>query len=62
MNADRNYPLPRPAEADPRFSFGLAFDVARVIEQHGYPPVTAGADLVELQQALFVFLYADPET
>lgn len=57
MSEERNYPLPRTAE-DPRFSFGLAFDVARVIEQHGYPPIEAGLDLVELQQALFAFLYS----
>ncbi len=54
---ERVYPLPQPVE-DARFAFGLIHDVAKVIEQHGYPPVTAGLDLVELQQALFGFLYA----
>ena len=44
----RAYPLPRP-DADPRFTFGLAVDVADVLERHGYPPVRAGLDVVELQ-------------
>lgn len=52
----RTYPLPRPA-ADPRFAVGLVIDVAAVLQQHGYPPITDGADLVRLQQALFRFLY-----
>ena len=53
---ERAYPLP-PAGEDPRFTFGLSVDVAKVLEQHGYPPVTAGRDLVDLQQALYRFLY-----
>lgn len=57
----RNYPLPQP-EHDPRFTFGLLYEVAKTIEAHGYPPFT-GRDLVELGQALFRLLYApDPET
>jgi hypothetical protein len=56
--APRAYPLPRPGrEPDPRFTNGLVFDVADVLAAHGYPKVTAGADLVELHQALFRFLY-----
>lgn len=56
--AERAYPLPRPESGgDPRFSMGLLADVARVIRDHGYPPVTAGGDLADLQQALFGFLY-----
>jgi uncharacterized protein DUF6284 len=56
----RRYPLPPPAAAgeDPRFSFGLLVDVAKVLEQHAYPRVTAGRDLLELQMALFRYLYA----
>lgn len=60
MSADRVYPLPRPDD-DPRFSFGLAVAVADVLAAHGYPPVRAGGDLIELQQALFGFLYARAE-
>ncbi|MEU5721559.1 hypothetical protein ABZ783_07030 [Micromonospora sp. NPDC047738] len=55
--SERNYPLPRPA-TDPRFTFGLVIDVTDALTTRGYPPPT-GADLVELQQALFGFLYAD---
>lgn len=55
------YPIrPRPAE-DPRFTFGLAYDVAQVLKDHGYPPVAEGRDFMELQQALFGFLYVGPE-
>lgn len=52
----RVYPLPRP-EDDPRFTYGLHFDVAAVLEAHGYPQPT-GPDFVELGQVLFRFLYA----
>lgn len=54
----RRFPLPRPAgDDDPRFSFGLTYDVAAVLGEHGYPELT-GQDFVELQAALFGFLYA----
>lgn len=53
---DRTYPIPAPVD-DPRFTFGLTIDVARVLAEHGYPPITAGGDLVALQQSLFGFLY-----
>ena len=52
----RAYPLPA-ADGDPRFTFGLVIDVAEVLEQHGYPSPQSGRDLVELQQALYRFLY-----
>ncbi|QKW51054.1 hypothetical protein HUT08_17640 [Streptomyces buecherae] len=42
---------------DVRFTPGLVFDVARVIESHGYPPIASGLDLVELSQSLFRYLY-----
>lgn len=58
----RNYPLPAPPDDDPRFTFGLMVDVADVLAQHGYPKVSAGPDWVELQQALFRFLYAPAPT
>lgn len=56
--AQRTYPLPAPAD-DPRFTHGLLFDVARVLAEHGYPKVEHGLDLVDLQAALFGFLYTD---
>ncbi len=56
----RDYPLPKP-EDDDRFTFGLAADVADVLERHGYPKIQAGRDLMELQLALFGFLYEKPE-
>ncbi|AEH10996.1 MULTISPECIES: DUF6284 family protein [Frankiaceae] len=54
----RVYPLPRPDD-DPRFTFGLTLDVRRVLTEHGYPESTSGADFLELQMALFGYLYAD---
>jgi hypothetical protein len=58
---ERRYPIsPRPAE-DPRFTLGLALDVAKVLHEHGYPNVTSGRDFLELQQALFGFLYVGPD-
>ncbi|MFD8478716.1 hypothetical protein [Kitasatospora sp. NPDC059673] len=50
------YPLPAP-DGDPRFALGLLFDAAKVLEAHGYPPITSGPDLLNLRQALFRFLY-----
>jgi hypothetical protein len=58
--APRTYPLPRP-DHDPRFTTGLLFDVRRVLAEHGYPEITSGGDLVELQMALFGFLYASAD-
>lgn len=58
---ERRYPIsPRPAE-DPRFTLGLALDVAKVLHEHGYPKVIAGRDFLELQQTLFGFLYVGPD-
>jgi len=58
----RSYPVPRPASReDSRFTFGLALDVAKVLEKWGYPKITSGGDFVELQQMLFLFIYGpDP--
>lgn len=53
------YPIRPLPEDDSRFTFGLALDVADVLEGHGYEPLTAGLDYVDLQQALFGFLYGD---
>jgi hypothetical protein len=52
----RAYPIDQPA-SDPRFTFGLALDVATVLAEHGYPELTSGLDIVALEQALFAFLY-----
>jgi hypothetical protein len=63
MSATPAYPLPRPANnTDTRFSLGLALDVAAVMTRHGYPPLTAGADLIRLQQALFRLIYQHTST
>lgn len=53
----RDYPLDVPN--DPRFTIGLLLDIRQVLEQHGYPPVREGLDLVDLQACLFGFLYGD---
>jgi len=57
---ERVYPMKAPPD-DPRFNMGLLIDVTKVLAAHGYPPVSHGLDLVELQQALFNFLYAAPK-
>jgi hypothetical protein len=55
----RTYPLPRPESGnDPRFTFGLMYDVAKVLEAHGFPPVTNGSDHVDLMTAIFGFVFA----
>lgn len=53
---ERAYPMPAPAD-DHRFTLGLVFAVIQVLTDAGYPPITAGGDLVALQQALYGFLY-----
>lgn len=56
----RTYPLPQPDD-DPRFTIGLMIDVIDVLIAHGYPPLSdSGLDHVELQGALFRFLYTPP--
>lgn len=55
------YPLPAP-RTDPRFSYGLIFDIADVLTAHGYPPPD-GTDWPHLMAAVSGFLYQpDPET
>lgn len=62
----RAFPIrPKPAD-DSRFTFGLTIDVAKVLAAHGYPDLTdpaagSGHDIVELQQALYRFLYVGEE-
>lgn len=61
---ERHYPIRVPDEEDdPRFTIGFALDVAEVLERHGYPGFTSGnvMDLVELQQALFRFIYCSAD-
>ncbi|GGO86496.1 hypothetical protein GCM10012280_22760 [Wenjunlia tyrosinilytica] len=54
----RAYPVARSeGDSDPRFTFGLVSNVAKVLQAHGYPPLVVGADLLELHIALFHFLY-----
>ncbi len=58
---ERQYPIRPRSDDDPRFTFGLALDVAKVLHEHGYPEITGGLDFVDLQQALFGFLYGGPD-
>ena len=52
------YPILRPVTGhDARFTVGLTLDIATVLTRHGYPPLTCGADLLRLQQALFAAIY-----
>lgn len=51
----RVYPLAE-IDEDLRFTYGLMFDVAAVVEKHGYPTLSP-LDLVDLQSALFRLLY-----
>lgn len=60
MVSDRQYPISPAPDNDQRFTFGLAKDVADVLEAHGYPEITGGRDFLDLQQALFRFLYGPP--
>lgn len=55
---DRNFPIAPPPDVDPRFTFELTLDVASVLQNQGYPTIT-GVDFVDLQQALFQFLYGN---
>ncbi|GAA1550486.1 hypothetical protein GCM10009827_083940 [Dactylosporangium maewongense] len=61
------FPVQRSSDGeDPRFTYGLALDVARVLASHGYPDLTnpavaRGGDLVNLQDALFLFIYGPKE-
>lgn len=58
---ERAYPLPQPESgADPRFTYELTYDIGKLLAAAGYPPVIAGRDIVELQLALFRFIY-EPE-
>jgi hypothetical protein len=53
-----NYPAPRPpeGEVDPRFTRLIMLRVADALQEEGFP-VPIGTDWVDLQQALFTFIY-----
>ena len=59
MAADRMYPLVGvdAQVEESRFTLGLVMAVADVLEDHGFPAVGSGADLVRLRQALYGFCY-----
>lgn len=57
----RQYPIRPLLDDDGRFTIGLAVDVAKVLQEHGYPQIVGGRDFLELQQALFRFLYTGTE-
>lgn len=60
--SERAYPIRPVPEGESRFTFGLTYDIAQVLKSHGYPPVTNGRDISDLQQALYRFLYVGEET
>jgi hypothetical protein len=55
------YPLPTPAGADARFTYGPLFDIAEVLQRNGFPQ-PAGSDWAQLMTALGRFLYQSKET
>lgn len=53
---EHNYPV-KPGDGNAeRFTAGLWIDVAKVLRDHGYPDFQ-GADLVDLQMALYDFVF-----
>ena len=55
------YPLPAPADTDPRFSYGLLHDIANALQRNGFPR-PEGTDWAHLMTALGDFLYQSKET
>lgn len=55
-----SYPLPAPADTDPRFSYGLLHDIANVLQRNGFPR-PEGTDWAQLMTALGGFLYQNKE-
>jgi hypothetical protein len=55
------YPLHTPSSDDPRFTYGLLFDIAEVLQGNGFPE-PAGTDWAHLMTALGRFLYQSKET
>lgn len=54
------YPLPAPADSDPRFSYGLLHDIAEALQRNGFPR-PQGTDWAHLITALGGFLYQPKE-
>ena len=52
------YPLPQRCAGDPRFTYGLLFDLADVLQRNGFPR-PAGTDWANLMSALARFLYQE---
>ncbi|HEU0041460.1 MAG TPA: hypothetical protein VFQ15_03820 [Jiangellaceae bacterium] len=59
--AGPSYPLPTPAGGDARFSYGLLHDIAKALQDNGFPR-PEGADWARLMTALGSFLYQSKET
>lgn len=56
------YPVaPLEGDRDSRFTVGLLYDVRNALQAHGYPEIANGLDIVDLQMALFGFLYGTGE-
>ncbi|NMO57711.1 hypothetical protein HH310_41935 [Actinoplanes sp. TBRC 11911] len=55
-----SYPLPAPADGDPRFTYGLLHDIADVLQRNGFPRLE-GTDWADLMTALGRFLYQSQE-
>jgi hypothetical protein len=54
------FPIRPKPDNDPRFTFGLFSDIRDVLSEHGYDiSEFDGRDLVNLQQAMFRFLYSE---
>ncbi|MFS8104832.1 hypothetical protein LFM09_47800 [Lentzea alba] len=57
---ENSYPITLPDSDgdDRRFTFGFVHEVGEVFARHGYPPVgQSWRDHLELQQALYRFIY-----
>jgi len=52
------YPLPPPAGTDPRFTYGLLFDITDALIRNGFPR-PAGTDWADLMLALHRFGYKE---
>jgi hypothetical protein len=52
----RVLPLPQTDAEGERFTFGLLYDIAKVLEEHGYPHLT-GRDFTELMVTMWRLLY-----
>ena len=53
------FPIKPQPEDDPRFTAGLLSDMRDVLRKHGYPEIATGRDALDLQMALWRFLYEE---